>query len=105
MLIPGESPLWLSKSHLESAVYAEAVLMVFASALMISRNKMGAFLLACAVSVQAITADNPLAQSSQVTYELAIDNLLKDVAIIAACLLLAFRTSQKVHRRDSHLRQ
>lgn len=81
------------------AVSAEAMLLVLSAALLIAQVRAGCFLLAFAVLVQALTVDNPACQTTQVMHDIAVENLLKDLAIISACLLLGARRRKVVHRR------
>ena len=73
--------------------------MVMGATLFIANNKVGGFLVAISVLLQALTVDNYLLQQSETSQTLALQNMLKDIGVMAAALLVALKSTQIVHRK------
>jgi len=59
---------------------------------MIAHVNLGGLLVAAAVLVNVVTIDNPYLTTSSVGLDLALSNLFKDLAVIAAALMLSLRS-------------
>ncbi len=74
--------------------------MVIGATLFIANNKVGGFIVAISVLLQALTVDNYLLQQSETSQTLALQNMLKDIGVMAAALLVALKSTQIVHRKS-----
>jgi len=57
-------------------------------------------LVAISVLTQIFTVDNPRLTQSAVAEDLAYSNLFKDMAVIAAALLVSSKSTKIVHRSE-----
>ncbi len=74
--------------------------MVIAATLLIANNKLGGYLIAFVVLLQALTVDNPILQTSDTNSEYATQNMFKDFGIMAAALLTALKSKKVIHRKS-----
>ena len=74
--------------------------MVIAATLLIANNKLGGYLIAFVVLLQALRFDNPILQTSDTNSEYATQNMFKDFGIMAAALLTALKSKKVIHRKS-----
>ena len=89
-----------SDSPIALFVYLHAILMIASGALVIANVRMGGFLMAITMCVQAITVDNPFLTTSEQQWNNSLLNLLKDLSVVAVSLLIYSRKPRIIHRRD-----
>jgi hypothetical protein len=69
-------------------VYIHACLMIVSGALVIANARIGGLLMAIAMVIYIITRDNPMLAHSDVQWRLNLQNMLKDLAVTGAGILI-----------------
>lgn len=78
----------MGDSTLSTLVYAHAVLIMVSGALVIAKIKVGGLLMALAMIGMIVTRDNPWLAASEAAWRMNFQNMLKDLAVVGAGILL-----------------
>lgn len=85
--------------------YGLGVAMIVGGYLLIAETQVGAFLTAFTLAAKMLSVDNPLLSPNSTAHSLAVSNMLKDLGLIAAALILAFKTRKIIHRHPQTQRR
>ena len=81
-------------------VYAHGLLIITAGALVIADIKFGGLLMCFAMMGFIITRDNPFLANSDSTYRMNLQNMLKDLAVAGAGIMIYSKRKVVVHRKS-----
>jgi len=82
-------------------VYLHSVLMIMAGALVIANARVGGLLLAISMIIHMLTRDNPMLTFSDLHWKLTFHNLLKDLAVAGAGILIFLKKQTVRHRKHT----
>jgi hypothetical protein len=80
-------------------VYIHSIIMIMAGALVIANARAGGLLLTVAMVINIMTRDNPMLTYSDLHWRLTFHNLLKDLAVAGAGILIFLKKQTIRHRK------
>lgn len=94
-----------SDTTLSGLVYLHAVMVILSGALVIANIRVGGLLMAVSMLGFIMTRDNPYLANSDAVWRVNFQNMLKDLAVAGAGLLLFAKKRRIVHRKGDHKRR
>ena len=88
-----------SETTLQNLVYCHAILIITSGALVIADVRVGGFLMTMAMIGFILTRDNPLLSVSDASWRMNFQNMLKDLAVAGAGILLFSKKKKIVHKK------
>jgi len=89
-----------SEQTLQTIVFIQALLMIVSGALVIADVRLGGLVMSLAMLTVAATRDNPLLSTSEATYRMNMQNMLKDLAVAGIGMTIFSRRLQVRHRKE-----
>ena len=89
-----------SDTYLQTLVYIHALILILAGILIIANYKIGGLFVTISMIMFMLTRDNPLLANSDAVYRTNMQNLLKDLAVAGAGILIYMKKKRIVHRRE-----
>ena len=88
-----------SDSVLSLIVTVHSILMIIAGALVMAGMRVGGALTSISMLLLILFRDNPLLGNSETSQKINFMNMLKDLAVVAAGILVLMKKTKIVHRK------